>query len=68
MARLGIPSDHIGRVLNHALKGVTAQVYDRHTYLPEKRRALEAWGSHLESLFRPDDGKVVPLQRKEGTA
>ena len=68
MARLGIPSDHIGRVLNHAPKGMTAQVYDRHTYLPEKRRALEAWGSYLESLFRSTDTKVVRLQREEATA
>ncbi len=63
MARLGIPSDHIGRVLNHAPQGITARVYDKHVYLPEKRRALEAWGAYLESLFRPRGDKVVELRR-----
>ncbi len=67
MARLGIPSDHLGRVLNHVPQGVTARVYDKHVYLPEKRRALEAWASYLESLFRPADSKVVRLRREEGT-
>jgi integrase len=64
MARLSVPSDHIGRVLNHAPKGVTAQVYDRHTYLPEKRHALEAWASYVEGLFRPTDKKVVDLAKR----
>ncbi len=59
MARLGVSSDHIGRVLNHSPKGVTAQVYDKHTYMPEKRHALEKWAAHVEGLFRPEDKKVV---------
>jgi integrase len=59
MARLGVPSDHIGRVLNHAPKGVTATTYDRHTYLPEKRRALELWAAYVDGLFQPEDKKVV---------
>ena len=62
MARLGVPVDHIGRVLNHAPRGVTATVYDRHSYLPEKRRALELWASHIENLIRPASGNVVPLR------
>ena len=68
MARLGIAGDHIARVLNHAPRGITARVYDRYEYLPEKRRALETWGSYLESLFRPSDDKVVALRREGGTA
>jgi integrase len=46
MARLGIPVHVIEAVLNHKsgqISGVAA-VYNRHSYLPEKRRALEAWG------------------------
>ena len=62
MARLGIAGDHIGRVLNHVPQGVTARVYDQYEYLPEKRRALETWGSFLDGLFRPDDDKVVALR------
>ena len=62
MARLGVSSDHICRVLNHSPRGVTAQVYDKHTYLPEKRHALEAWAAHVDGLFRPEDEKVVALR------
>ncbi len=62
MAKLGVPIDHIGRVLNHAPRGITATVYDRHTYMPEKRRALDLWCVHLRSLVRPEPSNVVPMR------
>ncbi len=62
MARLGVSSDHIGRVLNHSPRGITAQVYDRHTYLPEKRHALELWAAYVDGLFRPADDRLVALR------
>lgn len=64
MAELGVPVEHIARVLNHAPRGVTATVYDKHTYVPEKRRALDTWANYLESLVTPQDGEsnVVPLR------
>ena len=46
MAALHIPQDTIDRVLNHA-KGTLAGTYNRHEYLNEKRRALEAWTEHV---------------------
>jgi integrase len=49
MGRLGVSRFIIGRVLNHADPSVTG-IYDRHEYLAEKRQALEAWGSYLETL------------------
>ncbi len=52
IARLGIPVHTISRVLNHVEGGVTA-IYDRHSYLPEKRHALNTWGRKLENLIRP---------------
>jgi integrase len=45
MGRLEIDQMTIGRVLNHASTTkatVTGSVYDRHSYVPQKRRALEA--------------------------
>lgn len=67
LAELGIPLDHIGRVLNHAPKGVTATVYDRHSYLPEKRRALEAWAVKLESIINTSKPtNVVRLDEARG--
>jgi integrase len=43
MARLGVAQEHIERVLGHAIEGV-AGTYNRYSYLPEKRAALDAWG------------------------
>jgi integrase len=48
MVRLGVREEVVGRVLNHAAKGVTARVYALHTYGPEKRQALEAWAEEIE--------------------
>ena len=47
MVRLGVPEEIVGRVLNHAPKGVTAKVYALHTYAPEKRSALDRWAAEL---------------------
>ena len=52
MARMGIPVHVIEAVLNHrsgAISGVAA-IYNRHSYLPEKRHALEAWAAHVMGL------------------
>ncbi|WP_404292110.1 tyrosine-type recombinase/integrase [Microvirga sp. RSM25] len=50
MGRLEIDQMTIGRVLNHASTTkatVTGSVYDRHSYIPQKRRALEALDSEV---------------------
>lgn len=49
MAALGVVDDIIGRVLNHAPRGVTAR-YNRYTYIEEKRAALAAWGERLGEI------------------
>lgn len=62
MVRLGVSEDVVGRVLNHAAKGVTAKVYALHTYAPEKRSALDRWGAELMRVVAGEpNGKVVPL-------
>ena len=43
MARLGVPQEHIERVLGHVITGV-AGTYNRYSYLAEKAAALELWG------------------------
>jgi len=52
MARIGVPRFVLERVLNHADHGVTA-VYDRYSYLPEKRDALDKWALHIQALVNP---------------
>ena len=49
MAALGVVDDIIGRVLNHAPRGVTAR-YNRYTYIEEKKVALADWGERLREI------------------
>jgi len=52
MPRLGVDVVTADRILNHksgTLKGVAA-VYQRHTFEPEMKKALEAWASHLTKI------------------
>ena len=48
--QLGIPRFDVKKILNHVEKGVTG-VYDRHSYDPEKRRALTAWNNLLNRVL-----------------
>ncbi len=63
MVRLGVLEEVVGRVLNHARAGVTAKVYALHSYLPEKRSALDRWGAEvLRAVSGKGDGKVVKMR------
>jgi integrase len=61
MAGLGIPKEHVNKVLNHAAGPVTA-AYDQWSYLPEKRAALQAWADELERIIGRAAAKVVTLR------
>ena len=50
MGGLRFKDDVIGKVLDHAEKGITGQVYNRAGYDDEKRAALEAWSAKVETL------------------
>ena len=47
MGEIGISKPIRDHIQNHALTDVSAKHYDRYDYLPEKRKALEAWCDHL---------------------
>lgn len=51
LGRLGCDRFTIKLVLNHKDTGVTA-VYDRYTYLEEKRGALQKWADKLDEIIR----------------
>jgi integrase len=40
----------VGKILNHSEKSVTA-VYDRYTYDPEKKAALDKWERELRRIL-----------------
>jgi integrase len=62
MAGLGIPKDHVNRVLNHAAGPIT-EAYDLHSYIPEKRAALQKWADQLELLTNIPSGQLVEIKR-----
>ncbi len=61
---LGISRFDVGKILNHVETGVTS-TYDRHSYDPEKARALSAWGARLEEILtgKTADQNVVPFRK-----
>jgi integrase len=61
MAGLGIPKDHVNRVLNHAMAPV-AQHYDHHDYADEKAAALQRWADALERIVGEAQPNVVPIR------
>ena len=50
LAALGVSEGTISRVLGHAQRGITATVYNWHSYDAEKRRALDQWAHALRDL------------------
>lgn len=50
MSRAGVRSDVAERVLGHAIPGVEG-IYDRHSYLAEKRDALEKLAAMVEHIL-----------------
>ena len=65
MAELGIQPHVIEAVVNHVSghKAGIAGVYNRATYAPEKRAALQVWADHVMKMVADEPAKVVPLAR-----
>jgi integrase len=65
MTGMGISRLTVKKILNHAERDVTA-VYDRHSYDPEKRTALDAWGRRLDAIVSGINGRenIVALRRR----
>lgn len=63
MTSLGISRLVVGKLLNHAERGVTS-TYDRHSYDKEKRQALETWGRKLQAIIEgTETTNVIMLAR-----
>ncbi|MBA3067830.1 MAG: tyrosine-type recombinase/integrase [Hyphomonas sp.] len=49
--RLNVMGEIVSRILNHTPPGpAITQVYNRNTYLPQKRAALDAWAKEVERI------------------
>lgn len=66
MAHQGINTEIRAWLLSHGRSGVQSKHYDRYSYLPEKRAALEQWGRYLDNLKMQVDktSNIVLLSRR----
>lgn len=63
LARLGVSTDIRGRVLNHAMQGVTQRHYTPYDFQAEKRSALDHWAAELmRAVEGSAAAKVVPIR------
>lgn len=62
LAALGMGDDVRGQLQSHGLGGVQSKHYNRHSYLDEKRAALETLHRLLEGR---DAGNVLPLRKAQ---
>jgi integrase len=67
LAGLGVAVPVVEKILAHrsgTFRGVTG-TYQRHSFIPEMRGALERWAEHLDRLVRGVPAtKVVPIGRR----
>ncbi|MFH7326191.1 tyrosine-type recombinase/integrase [Desulfurivibrio sp. C05AmB] len=47
---LGVESEWIERQLSHAVDNPLGRAYDRTTFLPERRKMMQAWADYLDGL------------------
>jgi hypothetical protein len=68
LARLGVSKDVRAWLLSHGRNSdVQTRHYDRNTYLPEKKAALEMWAAHLKAIQKPKTergARVVAFGRR----
>ena len=55
--------DAIERQLAHTERNKVRGAYNYAEYLPERRKMMQAWADHLESLEK--GGKVLPMKRSK---
>lgn len=68
MANIGVQPHIIEAVINHVSghKSGVAGIYNRATYLPEKRQALDFWAAHVEALVAGKNESTVTVLRMAG--
>ena len=64
-AEIGIQPHIVVAILNHVSghKGGVAGIYNKATYEPEKRTALDRWAAHLLAIVEGSESNVTALRR-----
>jgi len=61
---LGFRVDIIEHQLAHAVKDANGRAYNRTSFLPQRRKMMDAWGEYLDGL-RVAPSKVVPIKGRK---
>ena len=59
----GWPADVIERQLAHAERDKVRAAYNRHDYLPERRKMMQSWANYLDGL--KTGAEILPFQKVE---
>jgi len=62
MSRAGVQADVAEMLLGHRVGGVRG-IYDRHSFINEKRHGYELLARQIEAIVRPVEGNVVAMVR-----
>lgn len=57
--KAGVSKEMRDRIQNHALQDVSSKNYDRWTYMPEKRVAMDQWNRFVTSLLHAPRATVA---------
>jgi len=68
LAALGVSKDVRAQLLSHGLSGVQQRHYDKHEYMPEKKKALVAWTKKMTALMKAKPQKVAAKRAKRAAA
>ena len=53
----GISKEIRDRIQNHTLQDVSSKSYDRWSYMPEKRAAMEVWDKFVRAILENQSGR-----------
>jgi integrase len=58
LSRLGVAPHIAEKCLNHSLSKI-GQTYDKHTFIDERREALQLWANSIESALNPHNNVTI---------
>ena len=61
LPRLGVSPFIAKLTIGHKIPGID-QIYDRYSYMPEKREALDKWDEFIQGLVEDKGSKVVAIK------
>lgn len=61
---LGFRADYIEHQLAHAVRDPNGRAYNRTSYLPERRKMMQAWADYLDQI--KEGGEVLPFRKRSG--